>query len=275
MRFTVTTGTGSSGWQSDIAIDNVRVEAGGITAPVYCDSKGDNVNDEYIGRVQLGSIDNSSDGSNGYTDFTFTSTSLAQGSSNTITITPVWTGTVYSEAYSVWIDFNRDGDFTDAGEQVFTQSPTRNTSVSGTINIPASATTGSTRMRVSMRYNTVPSSCGSFNYGEVEDYTINISPSGNATFGNEAERMPVLLKSVSVSPNPASSVVTVKAKAVDNTKVGFTLINTNGTQLQQKSAQATNGIAVQSFVVNRLPKGLYLIKVQTRGGQAIKKVVIR
>jgi hypothetical protein len=275
VRFTVTTGTGSSGWQSDIAIDHVRVEAGGTTAPVYCDSKGDNVNDEYIGRVQLGSIDNSSDGSNGYTDFTFTSASLAPGSSNTITITPVWTGTVYSEAYSVWIDFNRDGDFTDAGEQVFTQSPTRNTSVSGTINIPASAATGSTRMRVSMRYNTIPSSCGSFNYGEVEDYTINISPSGNAVFGNEAERMPVLLESVKVSPNPASNVVIVKAKAVDNTKVGFTLINTNGTQLQHKSAQATNGVAVQSFRVNRLPKGLYLIKVQTRGGQEIKKVVIR
>jgi len=29
-------------------------------------------------------------------------------------------------------------------------------------------------MRVSMKYNGVPAACGSFSYGEVEDYTVNI-----------------------------------------------------------------------------------------------------
>ncbi|EAY31721.1 S8 family serine peptidase [Microscilla marina] len=274
VRFTVTTGTGSSGWQSDIAIDHVRVEAS--TPPlVYCASEGNNSTEEYIGRVQLGSIDNSSNGSNGYTDFTSTSTSLAQGSSNTITITPVWTGTVYNEGYSVWIDFNRDGDFTDAGEQVFTQAATRNTPVSGTINIPTSVTTGSTRMRVSMRYNAIPTSCGTFNYGEVEDYTINIAPSGTATFASQTERFPILLEEVSVSPNPATDVVTVKAQAANNSQVSFTLVSINGRSMMRKVAQANNGEATQQFKVGNLPKGIYLIKVQTKGGQKIQKVVVR
>src|SRR5690606_15550969 len=36
---------------------------------------------------------------------------------------------------------------------------------------------------VSLRYNAVPASCGTFNYGEVEDYTVNITGStgGNCT----------------------------------------------------------------------------------------------
>ncbi|MBQ0741214.1 hypothetical protein J9332_43790, partial [Aquimarina celericrescens] len=81
---------------------------------------GNNTSDEYISRVQLGSIDKTSTaGSGGYSDFTAVTTNLAKGSSNTITVTPTWTGRKYNEAYRVWIDYNQDGDFTDAGEQVW------------------------------------------------------------------------------------------------------------------------------------------------------------
>ncbi len=141
----------------------------------YCDSNGQSVADEYISRVQLGTINNASGAtSGGYADYTSLSTTLAKGESHTITITPAWTGTKYNEGYSVWIDYNKDGDFDDAGEQVFTQSATQTSPVSGSFTIPAGAVESSTRMRVSMRYNTIPTACGSFNYGEVEDYTINI-----------------------------------------------------------------------------------------------------
>ncbi|MGG5488433.1 GEVED domain-containing protein, partial [Gaetbulibacter sp. PBL-D1] len=88
------------------------------------------------------------------------------------------TGTTYNEAYSVWIDYNRDGDFNDAGEQVWTQSPTQTTPVSGTFTIPTNAVENATRMRVSMKYNGVPTACESFTYGEVEDYTVVIQGSG-------------------------------------------------------------------------------------------------
>jgi len=140
----------------------------------YCTSKGSNINDEYIGRVQLNTIDNVSNGGGGYSDHTSISTDLATGESYTITITPTWTGTVYSEGYSVWIDYNQDNDFDDSGEQVWSQSAVSTTPVSGSFTIPLLATIGSTRMRVSMKYNGVPTSCETFSYGEVEDYTINI-----------------------------------------------------------------------------------------------------
>ncbi|WP_299258796.1 S8 family serine peptidase [uncultured Aquimarina sp.] len=144
----------------------------------YCASNGNSVADEHIGNVQLGTINNvSGAGSGGYTDFTSISTSIAKGSSNTITVTPTWSGTTYNEGYSVWIDYNQNGVFTDSGEQVWTQAATQTTPVSGTFTVPSSAVNGDTRMRVSMKYNGVPSSCESFDYGEVEDYTIIIGAS--------------------------------------------------------------------------------------------------
>ncbi|WP_438426104.1 choice-of-anchor B family protein [Aquimarina macrocephali] len=151
----------------------------------YCNSNGNSVSDEYISNVSIGSINNTSGASSGgYEDNTSISTSLAKGTSHTITITPTWSGTVYSEGYSVWIDFNQDGDFVDSGEQVWSQNATRTTPVSGTFSIPSSASAVSTRMRVSMKYNSVPTSCESFQYGEVEDYTVTITEgSGNVCAG--------------------------------------------------------------------------------------------
>lgn len=154
----------------------------------YCASNGNNTSDEYIGNVQLGDINNSTGaGSGGYADHTGISTNLIIGDANTITVTPTWTGTVYNEGYAAWIDYNQDGDFTDSGEQVWTRSASKTTPVSGSFTVPASATVGNTRMRVSMKYNGVPTSCESFDYGEVEDYTVNIQ---NATADTEAPSTP-------------------------------------------------------------------------------------
>ncbi|WP_299894094.1 S8 family serine peptidase [uncultured Aquimarina sp.] len=162
----------------------------------YCDSNGNSVADEYISRVQLGTIDNASGaGSGGYSDFTSVATGLAKGDSYTITVTPTWTGTVYSEGYSVWIDYNQDGDFTDSGEQVWTQSATQTTPVSGSFTVPSGAADGNTRMRVSMKYNGVPTSCESFQYGEVEDYTVTI---GGATADTQAPTAPTSLSASNV-----------------------------------------------------------------------------
>lgn len=147
----------------------------GTSTPTYCDSKGNSVNDEYIGRVQLNTINNASTGNNGYTDFTSISTSLNKSANYTITITPIWTGSTYSEGYAVWIDYNQDGDFDDAGELVWSKTASTTTPVSGSFTVPSSASSGATRMRVSMKYNGVPTSCEAFSYGEVEDYTVNLS----------------------------------------------------------------------------------------------------
>lgn len=160
--------------------DETGVDCGGsactpcTTGTQYCASQGNSVSDEYISRVQVGSINNAS-GAQLYSDFTSITTNLTKGSSNTITITPTWTGTTYAEGYAAWIDYNNDGDFTDSGEQIFSKAASTATPATGSFTVPSSAVTGSTRLRVSMKYNAVPTSCETFSYGEVEDYTINLT----------------------------------------------------------------------------------------------------
>ena len=97
------------------------------TTTSYCTAQGNNTADERIGRVQIGTINNASTGTAGYEDFTNLSTNLSKGTTYTITITPTWTGTVYSEGYGVWIDYNNDNDFDDAGELVWSKAASTTT----------------------------------------------------------------------------------------------------------------------------------------------------
>ncbi len=144
----------------------------------YCLANGNKSSDEYISNVKLGTINNESIASSeGYSDFTSMSTFLEAGASHTITITPAWSATVYKEAYGVWIDYNKDGDFEDTDELVWVKKASRIQPVIGEFIVPITAVTGNTRMRVIMRYRKTPSSCGTFDYGEVEDYTVVIGES--------------------------------------------------------------------------------------------------
>src|SRR5690606_22510926 len=108
----------------------------------------------------------------GYSDFTSLSATVNRGSSYTISITPTWTGSTYSEGYAVFIDYNIDGDFSDAGETVWTKAASTATPATGSFTISSTASLGATRMRVSMKYNGIPTACEAFQYGEVEDYTV-------------------------------------------------------------------------------------------------------
>lgn len=157
-------------------LSTLSVTTTGIAPLRYCISKGNNVDDEYIGRVQVGSIDNTTDKGEGYSDHTDISTDLAIGSSNTITVTPVWRATDYEEGYGVWIDYNHDGDFSDPNETVWTKDKSNEKPVSGSFIVPADATLGATRMRVVLKYDATPTACEKlFSYGEVEDYTVVIT----------------------------------------------------------------------------------------------------
>lgn len=89
--------------------------------------------------------------------------------------------TYYFSGCAVWIDFNRDGDFDDAGEQVYVDNATSQAPkvVSGNIAVPITAVPGLTGMRVIVAETFSGSSlqpCMSYTYGETEDYLVNIVP---------------------------------------------------------------------------------------------------
>ncbi|MBT3301613.1 MAG: DUF5011 domain-containing protein [Bacteroidetes bacterium] len=127
--------------------------------------------------VQFGTINQSSAYGNGYENYSsVTPANVFAGLTKTITFTTV----AYDMYVVVWIDLNKDGDFTDAGELIYNSGSAMSPGTyTKTLMIPASASAGNTRLRISAQYyyyavNTNP--CGAFYYGDVEDYTINIIP---------------------------------------------------------------------------------------------------
>lgn len=156
----------------------------------YCSANSTNC-DEILTNVTLGTINNSSTAANcatsSYQNYTSISTNLTAGVAAPITMT---TAPSYNnDSVSVWIDWNQDNDFDDAGEKIFTRNASTG-SIASTITAPLTATAGNTRMRVRLFYQTGNTPCGASSYGEVEDYTVNVIiplPScGSETFTNSA-----------------------------------------------------------------------------------------
>ncbi|HEY0976688.1 MAG TPA: GEVED domain-containing protein [Flavobacteriales bacterium] len=77
----------------------------------------------------------------------------------------------------VYIDYNRDGDFGDAGEEVFAPAQGQGR-VAGTFTTPASPLIGQPlRLRVITDFvNTVPGACTTLQYGQVEEYGVVFNP---------------------------------------------------------------------------------------------------
>ncbi|OWP75736.1 endonuclease [Flavobacterium oreochromis] len=153
----------------------VNVTTPAPSGTIYCVSTSNNTTDEKIGNVTLANLNNNSIGTNGYEDFSTLTALVSKNSTYTLSVKPIWSSTVYAEGYAAWIDYNKNGVFTDPGEQVANISPSSATTVTATFVVPATATLGTTKMRVSMRYNAVPTSCETLDYGQVEDYTVSIT----------------------------------------------------------------------------------------------------
>lgn len=157
----------------------------------YCDAKGGG-NDEYIARVQFSNIDNSSNYSD-YSDFTSEVAEIEGGQSYELTVTGG--ASTYPQDYCVaFIDWNNDGDFEDEGETIdFPNSPSSGPYVTQ-VNVPTSAASTITRLRVRTAYGEKPGPCGTTGYGETEDYSVNVKNwlsldvrEGNLNAGEEQE----------------------------------------------------------------------------------------
>jgi GEVED domain/Secretion system C-terminal sorting domain/SprB repeat len=160
---------------------------GNIAANAYCPSIIASANNEDITNVTFGSINNTTTctsvgafGSlaNKFNNYTKLATTITKGSVTPISISidqcNGGTGSLTSTA--VYIDFNIDGDFLDAGEQAYLSAAATTGShiETGIIFAPNDLKRGVSRMRIvngSGQPNTLLP-CSNYNFGEVEDYTI-------------------------------------------------------------------------------------------------------
>lgn len=123
-------------------------------------------------------VTNNSSGysANGYGDFTSTHT-VTQAQSGTVNFSTTIFGVSGLVGVGIWVDWNQNGLFTDAGESVYNTSGSyTSTSPSGSFTVPAGATIGNTRMRIVVNYNSsTPVSCNSGITGETEDYKFTVT----------------------------------------------------------------------------------------------------
>jgi len=260
------------------AFDDISVTegstGGGTTDPPtgYCASKGNNSSYEWIDLVQLGSINNSTGNDGGYADYTSQSTNVVTGTQYTIYFSTGFSSSSYTEYWKVFIDFNRDGDFADSGEEVVTGSSSSSGTLSSSFTVPSNASIGFTRMRVSMKYNAAPTACETFTYGEVEDYLVNI---GNTAFGamaianSNSQKLGFETNNTyTLYPNPANELVNVRLPE-DNENISVKVLNATGAQL--KSIEDFDG----RLDVSELPAGLYTLIFNDGNKIEIRKLVVQ
>ena len=134
---------------------------------------------DYINNFTFGAISNlnSGDAASDYTLYPMTG-NYTQGLSYPFTIqtgSPTW-----GQGLGIWIDFNGNNSFLDAGEFVWASPTSTNTSaniLTGNITIPLAASPGVRRVRTACRFAnlvTQADECGFNGFGEYEDYNITI-----------------------------------------------------------------------------------------------------
>ncbi|MFM7016129.1 MAG: GEVED domain-containing protein, partial [Bacteroidota bacterium] len=177
------------------------ITSGPQTAPDYT-AQGNpsfsSTSDEEIWNVTLGTINNTSNcatvapgpGSvnSSYSNYTTSvaAATITAGQTYSASVTVGYCGTSsYSNIACMFIDYNRDGDFLDAGETVWTKaygtSLFTGTAYPFNVTVPMTATPGVTRMRVVLtESSTAPTPAQSGSWGEGEDYLVNILAPGQA-----------------------------------------------------------------------------------------------
>jgi len=137
------------------------------------------LNNSSVPNSLIGTIGAAAGTPGSYSDFTaFGPYVLNKGTAYTFSLTSATAGGNYGNALAMYIDYNRNGVYTDAGELVYTSPATISGphTRTGGFTVPASANFGLTRMRVISNEGLINSPTQAITWGEYEEYLINIQP---------------------------------------------------------------------------------------------------
>ncbi|WDF48443.1 GEVED domain-containing protein [Chryseobacterium sp. KACC 21268] len=235
-------------------------------------------NVEPISNVTFAGINNSSSsdvtGNTGYQDFTNVVGQVYTNLSSTLTIAGNTNGNRTSY-YAVFIDWNQNGSLNDAGEVYFGDGSLFITNSTGAdekiatanIAVPSNAKLGLTRMRIKKEYSAaVPSSTGNFanpcdkvqSFGQVEDYTLNVSDSTLALSDVNKTK-------ISVYPNPFTDVLRISD--VKDVK-SISISDMTGRQVRSLNPSS-------ALKLGNLNAGLYIVNLQMEDGSSKSFKIIK
>jgi len=153
-----------------------------VAPPVYCIPTGTSVDGQGITNVAFGSINNTTGNeaaTNYYGDYSGLTTNVAQGATIPVAIT--FNTSFFDYETMIWIDWNNDGDFVDALEQVYsgTSSSVSPNTLNASFVVPGGATLGPKRMRIGGIDSPIYTGgaltpCRNGAFQTFEDYTVNV-----------------------------------------------------------------------------------------------------
>lgn len=232
-------------------------------ATAYCPSSANNAQFEYISNVTLSHAGNNvltnTTGSSNYSDFTANATlqpNLIPGGTYGISVNVV---NPDYDAVVAYIDFNKNGTFESSERVLNYPVGTPSAPVTGTFTIPSTAVLDQPlRMRVLLFFAGSGNAglplplnyiCGTYNYGETEDYNVIVSSSLNTQETVNANN------DIKIYPNPVNDVLNV-TKVSD--KATYKIYSAAG-QL------VGNGIISNGMInVSSLIKGAYVITIEDK-----------
>ena len=235
----------------------------------YCASKGNNATYEWIDLVQFAGINRTSGNDGGYKDMTSLTANVALNGTYPIVFSAGFKSSSYSEYWAVWIDYNQNGVFEDS-EKVATGNSSASTNLTANITIPATANLGTTRMRVSMKYNGVQTACETFNYGEVEDYSVNISAQSSNNMVTVTDATPLTnepRQEFTVYPNPVNDQINIRFNSQRDGFYAIYDVVGNLVKAEQVRGELT------TIDVSNLESGMYFIKLQDEKGDLVRQFV--
>jgi predicted heme/steroid binding protein len=155
-----------------------------INIEKYCSLNGDDNQYNWITNVKLNEIDKTSGmDEEGYGNYCGLTANVNTGSTYELSVTHENLFDTYAYFIKAWIDWNQNGSFEDSECYIISAGDYGSNTFRKNITVPSDAVVGTTRMRLAARSsdqeNTLvptyyPPSCGIFDYGEAEDYTIRV-----------------------------------------------------------------------------------------------------
>ncbi|MFT5822237.1 MAG: hypothetical protein ACI8ZM_003493 [Crocinitomix sp.] len=241
----------------------------------YCEATGLDTGSEWVKRVKaVGKMTNLSGDNGGYANFFDSHTiSVEQGESIVLRLRPGFSGGKIKEYWRVWIDYDQDMEF-DAGEVIYSGSGKNQKNI--TITIPADASLGETTMRVTMKRGSYSGPCESFDFGEVEDYKVNISADAaipDAIDALEVDKEPAAEgiiealdrgqkfaeSNVTFYPNPAVEELNIVFEDALDESYKVVVYSSTGKEVFNSESAINN--RVYTINTSELAQGIYVIKL--------------
>ncbi|MDO5656383.1 MAG: GEVED domain-containing protein [Flavobacteriaceae bacterium] len=176
----------------------------------------------------------------------------------------------HNNYFAVYIDWNQDDDFDDAGEKyfidgsvsIFNSNGTDGVSVTANITVPANAPEGTTRMRIKKDYGNYQTPdqfddpCFGGLYGQIEDYSLHV---GTLSVNDITAKTQIQL-----FPNPVSDVLKIKGDEVKMLQIYD--------MSRKKLVHRANSNEIN---VSSLLPGVYIIQMTNADGKKTSKQFIK